>query len=214
MKDVLRTLFEILLVALVLVGTLTGFYWILRDYFGLSREGVILLLLPTALLSGLMSIYGYYMGWERRRSGGGKLPPKVVFAHVLRLFLLALLVLVPALLTVYLFYRENYKFTTLLGMVSIIISVWAFRTIQKEMRRLEMERARLNGSQRLSWPLFERRFRIFVFGLILALPVGLSLFSLVLLQDIAETILFAVIAIVVAPWAIYKIASELRGRSR
>lgn len=62
------------------------------------------------------------------------------------------------------------------------------------------------------WRIFERRFRIFVFGLILVLPSALALISLLILRDRAVTVLFALIAAAVAPWTIRKIQIEVRHR--
>ena len=60
------------------------------------------------------------------------------------------------------------------------------------------------------WRVFERRFRIFVFGLILILPSALALFSLLARQDLAVTVLFALIAAAIAPWVIRKVRAEAR----
>ena len=68
-------------------------------------------------------------------------------------------------------------------------------------------RGTLNDPQ---WRVFERRFRIFVFGLILILPSALALFSLLARQDLAVTVLFALIAAAIAPWVIRKVRAEAR----
>src|SRR5439155_14125053 len=109
----LKTIFEVVLLVVVFISTLAGYYWLLTYHFALSTEAATLFLAPVALLGGLAAIYSSYLGWVRAKRGT----------------------------------RTTH--------------------VQNDPH----------------WRVFERRFRIFVFGLILVLPAALALTSLFGLGD-------------------------------
>lgn len=71
-----------------------------------------------------------------------------------------------------------------------------------------VQRRFLGSDQSTSWPGFASAFRINVFGLLLVIPVALSLYFLLVHKDIALTMLFAIIAAAVSLWVIPKLARD------
>jgi len=61
---------------------------------------------------------------------------------------------------------------------------------------------------------FVRRLRILTFGLLALAPILLTLVCALVLRDSAETAVFAVLTVLIAPWGIVKIRRELGGRTR
>lgn len=214
MKEIVRTTCEIFWLALVLAASIAGVYWVLRTYLGLSRGGAILLVSPTALLLGLTSIYAYYLGWERRRVGRRVTPPRVVFRYVSQLFLFSLFVLVQGLAIIYFASRNDLRMALLFSVSGALTSLWGARNMQKAANLMKIEQVHTDTAQPSSWPAFERAFRIFVFILVLALPVVFSLLFLLVFKDIPVTVLLALIAGCVAPWIIPKLKREIRHRDR
>lgn len=203
-------MFEITLLIIVLASTLGGYYWVLTHYFSASNEGAVLLLAPVALLASLAAIYYYYLGWVRYRQEMQASSANRLFYHVGGMVVVALLVFLQAVAAIYCVTRNNMRLATLLALTASITAVWGIVRVQNRVgRTLAYEREEQSDK---NWRIFERRFRIFVFGLILVLPSGLALFSLLALQDLPVTALFALIAVAIAPWVIRKIRTEVQNQ--
>lgn len=205
---VLKTVFEVTLVIAVLASTIIGYYWVMTRYFAMPKEGAILILAPTTLLAGLTAIYAYYLGWRRyqnrQRSVSGK--------SIIPMLVLSVFVLGQAVLAVYFLKSGNVGLAMLCFLIACVTGVWGLRRSWSELERgLDRDVASTWDASRTA---FERRFRIFVFGLLLILPASLALFAFLRLRDMPEGILFAIIAAVVAPWVIRKIRAEMQTREQ
>ncbi len=209
----LRTTLEIAGLILVLVATFAGCYWLLRKA-GITSQGAALLLFPAALLMVLTSIYAYYMGWENRRGGFGRVPPGLVFKNVLLVFLFALLVLVSSVFTMYFLVRAQPTLGLTLMATATVVGLLGLRRIHRKGVWLSGEVTAGAGAEASSWPTFERRFRIIVFSLVVGLPLGLALIFVIVFRNLAVSALLAVMAAGIAPWALRKIGSERRRRER
>jgi len=76
-----------------------------------------------------------------------------------------------------------------------------------------IQQIQVQGDQSSAWQGFELGFRVIVFGLLMAIPSMLSLYFLLVYQDVSLTMLFAIIAAGVAFWVVPKlIGGKLRGR--
>jgi len=199
--------FEITLLVVVLGSTLTGFYWVMTRYLAVPSAGALLILSPVALLVGLTAIYSYYLGLVRYRRGAkiaavnrfGKSSGEIV--------VLVTFVLLQTLAMIYLTAKRNLALAVLLAFTACVTVVWGLTRIQRGGPLVIVGKDVQSDPQ---WRVFERRFRIFVFGLLLILPSGLALFSLLALQDLPVTALFAFIAAVIAPWVIRRIRAEVQ----
>jgi len=208
MKNFLKAAFEVTLLILVLGLTLAGYYWVMTRYFAMTKEGAILILAPTALIAVLTAIYGYYLGWHRYQTRDRPRPATPAEGMV-TLMALAVLVLGQAGLAIYFLQNDNVGVALLFFVTACGTALWSLRRRWSELGGV-LRDAQSEGDA--DWMVFERRFRVFVFGLLIILPVGLSLFSFVGLGDIPEGVLFAIIAAVIAPWVLRKIRAEMRNR--
>ena len=195
-----------MLLIIVLSATLTGFYWGLTRYFALPKEGAILILAPVALLASLTAIYSYYLGWVRYRRRTQTAPANRLVKSAGAMLVFVVFMLLQALVAIYFATRNNLGLATLLAITACVTAVWGIVKVRRAGEHLLGTEREIQDDP--SWRVFERRFRIFVFGLVLVLPSGLALFSLLALQDLPVTALFAIIAAVIAPWVIRKIRAQ------
>lgn len=118
--------------AAVFFGTLTGLYWVLREYFRISNEGILMLLVPTFLVGGLSAVYGfcYWIINESSIASGAAGWSRFVSAFRINLF--GLLLIIPVFLSLY--FLIKYQDTTLsilFGMIAAGVSIWVIPKLTK-----------------------------------------------------------------------------------
>ncbi len=214
MKPIFKTVCEIVWVTLAFSAALAGLFWLLR-LMGLSWGGTILLLAPVGLLGGLACVYGYSLG--RRREEDPRQEVRRVaslFQDTFRILGFFVLVMTPVLLAGYFLSRGNPAPGMSLAVLAGLVSLWVMLQIGREMRRFRFPHVRGARDAFSRWLAFERTFRILVFGLLLVIPVVLSVVFLLIYQDIPVTALLGIIAAGLAPWAVRKIRSEIQRPNR
>lgn len=208
MRNLLKTVFEVTLLILILGSTLAGYYWLITQYFAMTREGALLILAPTMLLAVLTAIYSYYLGWRRYQTPDRPRSPTSAESVAMQLAL-AVLVLGQAGLAIYFLQTDKVRVALVFFIAACGIALWSLRRRWSELGSV-LRNVQSEGDAQ--WTVFERRFRIFLFGFLIVLPVALSLSSFLGLGNIAVGVLFAVIAALIAPWTLRKIRAEVQKR--
>jgi hypothetical protein len=123
---------------------------------------------------------------------------------------LTLLILIPIVLAGYFLFRGNVAQGILLASIAGMISFWLINRLREPMERFGIPEAPAASVEVSNWPVFEWALRVIVFGLLLAIPVGLSLVFLVVYDNLPVTAFLGVIAAGIAPWVIRKLKSEIQ----
>lgn len=147
----LKTAFEVALLVAVLISTITGYYWVLTRYFGMPKDGAILILAPTALLACLTAIYAYYLGWRRyqeRQEGvmsvehglergvaSTRDQVRTAFERRFRILVFGLVLILPMSLALFAFLGlRDMAEGTLFGIIAAVVAPWVIRKIMAEMQ--------------------------------------------------------------------------------
>lgn len=139
-NGILKTIFEVLLLVVVFISTLVGYYWLLTHHFALSKEAATLFLAPVALLGGLTAIYSYYLGWLRYHRGTQTTsirddPHWHAFEQRFRIFVFGLILVLPSALALFsLLALRDLAVTALSALVAAAIAPWTVRKIRAEAR--------------------------------------------------------------------------------
>lgn len=181
----------------------------MTTYLSVPREVVVLLLAPAGLLMGLTAIYSYYLGWLRYQRQARVLPTGGPFRDAGRI-VITVLAFSQLLALTYCIARDKPRAAGLLALSMLITVIWGFVSARRRLGYVMATESDVEDDPR--WRMFRRRFRIFVFSLILALPSGLALLCFIIVRDLPTTILVAGITLATAPWALRKIRAEVQPR--
>ena len=184
--------------AAAVTGSLGALWYLLAEWLRVPIGGVLIVLLPTTLVTVLASIYGYHVGAKRRRARvrgvalSGGFSPWYLFGFAIIALFGGVVDLRLALLG---------RSMAAVGLAILLTAVLIAGVFVGRQRML----AGIVEPASTADETFEHHFRLFVFGLVLAVPIALMMIFLLWIRDVEEAVVFLVISAVAAPWGIHKI---------
>jgi hypothetical protein len=197
-----KTLYQVVAGAAAFGLTVLGAWYLLRIGISLPASGVIMLVLPTSLMTVTAAIYGAFTGWKPPTPGTPVPVRERQTDDAVVLLLLGSLVFLLAVGALYAGMKSRLIQALWLGTASSLVAACGAAWLRDLWRGAD--------SAALSAPSGDpttRRLRLLLFGFVVAGPATLAVLFF-RRGDTQQMAIFAIIAAAIAPWALKKARAE------